>query len=242
MAADQAKVSPIGKQGKKSPATAADAVAIIDMVVPMIALDVRRGIEDMEMLEASNTPVKAALAGVEAQSIWGHRPIQNALGLTTVLAMSRAFDIGSARPIEQQNKASLPLLAHYLGRQDVEIALLSRPSPYPALGQAEKQAAIAAFRRAWAGHQFDPNFQDAMRRLRLFRDYEVAHSLFDVVPGAPTYAELFQIVSRAAELATLAERAAGLAPSHFDYFRSDRKDRSAEFWNAYIAGVKASLP
>lgn len=226
----------------RTPVTAVEAVSIIDRVVPMIGLDVRRGIEGMELLEAGNKPVTSALAGVRADAIRGHSPVQNALTLTLVLAMSRVFDLGSSRPIEQQNKASLPLLAHYLGRQDVEQALLSRRSPHPVLNRVEQQAAIAAFRAAWAAHQSDTAIQDALRRLRLFRDYEVAHSLFDVQPGAPTYDELFRIVGSAADLVILAERGAGLDPSFFVEFRADRAGFAAAFWGAYIAGVKASLP
>lgn len=222
----------------KAPTTAIEAIKIIDVIVPMIALDVRRGIEDMELLEAGNKPVTTVLRGVEVSAIRGHSPVQNALTLTLVLAMSRIFDLGN-RPIEQQNKASLPLLAHYLGRQDVEAALLSRTSRYTASVRTEQQTAISAFSGAWLEHQLDADLQDALRRLRLFRDYEVAHSLFGVVPGAPTYEELFRIVGNAAKLVGFAEHATGHEPSFFDDFRADRKGFSTEFWNAYVVGVKA---
>ncbi|TAJ29713.1 hypothetical protein [Bosea sp. (in: a-proteobacteria)] len=225
----------------KAPKTAAEAVAIIDRAVPIIALDVRRGIEDMELLEASNTPVKAALGGVSVEAIRGHSPVQNALALMLALAMSRAFDCGS-RPIEQQNKASLPLVGHYLNRPDVEEAILSRASPNPVVSRAEQQKAIEDFRAAWAGHLSDAPMQDALAKLRSIRDYEIAHSLLDAMPKPPTYGELFAGVGRAAELVVLAQRAAGHEISDFEGFRADRAAFSAAFWDAYVQGVKLVPP
>ena len=45
--------------------------------------------------------------------------VHNSLALTVALAVARLFDISEGYPVEQQDKASIPVLAAPLMRQDV---------------------------------------------------------------------------------------------------------------------------
>jgi hypothetical protein len=101
--------------------------------------------------------------------------IQNSLAIRLTLDVAKVFDVGLSRPLDDQDKASIPILAHYLARSDVRYHLLERA-------------------RAWTPH-YPEQGAAALERVRGLRHRRLAHSLFDKEPDPlPRYNDLFDLL------------------------------------------------
>jgi hypothetical protein len=117
--------------------------------------------------------------------------ILNSMALTVALALARLFDVSNPEryPIEQQDKASIPVLAHLLMRQDVQQTLTENARGWhpqltggAELGEASCQDALSAALILYETHLKSPDHQDAHSRIRSFRTGRLAHHLFDDLP------------------------------------------------------------
>lgn len=217
----------------KAPVSTEEALRRVDLIVPMLALDVRRALVSRAYLQAGNGRVIADLSGLQTQAADGHDQSQNAHRIMLSIELARIFDCGN-RPPEKQDKASLPILSHYLGREDVQAALSSRTQHIER--SARIAATIASYLRRWR-RVLGGNEQAALSRLRAFRDYEVAHSIFDQQPDRPTYAEIFRLCTLAAGLVHRAETA--LDADETDFLLNARvyRRQASAYWGAFTVGV-----
>lgn len=214
-----------------------EALERVDLIVPRLALDVRRALASRAYLQASNEPVLDALAEVATLAADGHAQSQNAHRIMLSIELARIFDADEGRPIARQSKASLPVLAHYLGRADVQEAL-ARRSRHNSRSERISNS-IASFLRRWRRLEESPSDQSALANLKSFRNYEIAHSIFDRQPAYPTYAELFRLCSVAAGLTYRAEIAADADDTDFRLNARIYRQLSRSYWGAFTAGVLA---
>lgn len=218
-----------------TPVSTEEALRRIDLIIPMLALDVRRALVSRAFLQVGNGRVIADLSGLQTQAAVGHAQSQNAHRIMLSVELARIFDVRNRSP-EKQDKASLPILSHYLGRDDVRTALTSRTS------HVERSARVAAsvvsylmrWQRVLGGSE-----QVALSRLRAFRDYEVSHSIFDKQPDRPTYADLFRLCTLAAGLVHRAETAVDADETDFRLNARIYRQQASAFWGAFTVGVLA---
>ncbi|HEV7335887.1 MAG TPA: hypothetical protein VGO06_07940 [Bosea sp. (in: a-proteobacteria)] len=216
-----------------------EAVRRVDRIVPMLGLDIRRALVSRAYLQASNGQVRTDLAGVETQAADGHAQTQNAHRIMLAIELARVLDVGN-RPIEKQDKASLPVLAHYFDRADVRNELVGRT------GHQERKALIIAsldsflkrWRRATEESAAEENEGSAILKLRSFRDYEIAHSIFDKQPKYPKYVDLFRLCSMAAGLAHRAEIATSGDETDFPLNARVYRQQAETYWGAFAVGVR----
>lgn len=223
------------KKKTLSPLTVPDAVTLADTIIPMIANDVRRAIQNMEMLEGSNG-VAEALDGTETRAAIGHGISMNAFRVTLALDVSRLFDAVS----HNRDKASLPQLAALLALPDVGAKMVNRHQPHDRYSHRRAAVSLRHFRWGWNALQASTRDQSALRRLRAFRDYEIAHSIHGKPPSAPTYIEVFRLVRIARLLATQGERLTHDGESDVSFFMRNRRHEAKLFWERFVAGVSAA--
>jgi hypothetical protein len=117
--------------------------------------------------------------------------VSNSLALTVALAVARLFDVSDPRqyPVEQQDKASIPVLANLLMRHDVQRTLTERARDWHPqligganLGEATCREALSNALGLFETHTKSTDHQEAFSRLRQFRTSRLAHHLFDDLP------------------------------------------------------------
>lgn len=211
------------------PDEAADRVRLI---TAMLSVDARRAIMSSQYLRVSNYPVLREIREIETPAADGHNMSQNALQILLVLELARLFDI-SDRPVEKQDKASLPILAHFLSRDDVRSELhrgLDR--------QQQREHAGASFLARWSRLSSSAVDQEALRKLKLFRNFRVGHSLLKDEPPAPTFAELFRLCAIVAGLSVRAEIASGVEVHDHLFTSRHYRNLAGQFWARFVAGVR----
>lgn len=212
-----------------------EALRRVDLIVPLLALDARRALVSRAYLRASNEPVLTALSGVKTHADDGHAQSQNAHRIMLSIELARLFDVGN-KPIEKQDKASLPVLSHYLARDDVRNALIRRVTH---VGRVPRVAAsIESYLRRWQ-RTIGGNEQAALSKLRTFRDYEIAHSIFDKQPDYPTYSQLFRLCTLTVGLVYRAEIAINGDETDFVLNARVYREKATSYWTAFTVGVLA---
>jgi hypothetical protein len=204
-------------------------LSTVDLIVERLSVDALRCIVSRAMLEASNTRVVRALAGIETTASEGHATIQNSLRVMLCLEIARLFDLG-ARPIEQQSKASFPVLAYYLNKNDVRRKLAERTTDAP--------ERIAQFLGRWALFETSVRDRDALKRVRELRDWEIAHSIYDREANRPTYLQVFRLVGVAAVLSCYAQNAVGHPQTDYKDNVRGYNFAAREFWARFVEGTR----
>ena len=97
-----------------------EAIRRIGKITPMLQKDVTTAALSHVVLEVANEMVPKALAVVHLPSAGIYGAGQNALALKVAMDLARIFDISEALPAEEQDKASVPVLAALVRRPDVQ--------------------------------------------------------------------------------------------------------------------------
>src|SRR4051794_5389688 len=103
-----------------------EAVRRVEAIVPMLADDVLRAIELHQTMEAANEIVALPLRDRRVDWAEPFSIIQNTLSLMLAMNLARIFDVSSTWPLDKQDKASIPILAHHLGQADVQHDLVTK--------------------------------------------------------------------------------------------------------------------
>ncbi|MGR9268163.1 AbiU2 domain-containing protein [Rhizobium leguminosarum] len=217
--------------------TTDEALRRVRSIVPMLVADVQTAILSHAVLEASNDTIPPGMKGYWTEFNETYNAVQNALTLKLALDVARIFDISaSARyPAEEQDKASVQVLAALLQRVDVPAELERAAAGWTpsfdyagddfadmpdgvsgvlkemAEDDAEEhkascRAAINAFVAEAARLKDEAEeTHGALTRVREFRNKRLAHSLFDKEPDA------FPLYSDLDLLLGIAKKAARLA-------------------------------
>jgi AbiU2 len=205
-----------------------EALRRVRQIAPMLGDDVRTAVQTHAVLEAANDTIPR---GVNHEFAATFNAIQNALALKLALELAGIFDLSKRPPPEEQDKASVPVLAALLGRPDAQLGLEREAESnwFPGVAHigtigpegpsGETEAALRSLeensgsddrdscRAAIAeflgvvGRMVGPEGA-ALERLRQFRNQRLAHSLFDRAPDQPPkYADLFLLLGLAKDAA-----------------------------------------
>lgn len=225
----------IGSQalGISSQMSAAKGADKVRKIVPLLSIDARRAIMSMQYLRSSNKPVVDKIKNIDTPAADGHDMSQNAFRMLLVLELARVFDEGSRSP-DEQNKASLPILSHYIARKDVICEIICNSDK-----KSVREAAAISFLNRWNRFSESDLDRDIIRRLKQFRNWRVGHTLLKSEPEAPTYAELFRLVAIVSGLSLRAEIFSGCEVHDYLFTSSHYRTLSNEFWIRFVAGVRA---
>jgi hypothetical protein len=245
-----------------------EAVRRVRLITPMLRNDVKTAILSHAVMESANGTIPKGVAGLQIASADTYHAVQSALTIKVAMDLARIFDRSENRPLENQDKASVPILAALLGRSDVQTVLVREaanwigeaahvhhPSSAPAdlldaaLRSLEEQhrseervscrKAIDEFLTIAARLTIDGSKEKvAFERIRELRHRRLAHSLFDKQPEALPKYSDLQILLDVAKEA--AERAS-LAVERLNTDFADLAQHDRENADGYYACVLDGL-
>ena len=97
-----------------------EALRRVRQIAPMLG-EWRTAVQTHAVLEAANDTIPRGVKDHAFAATFN--AIQNALALKLALELARIFDLSKRPPPEEQDKASLPVLAALLRRPDVQLGL-----------------------------------------------------------------------------------------------------------------------
>lgn len=228
-----------------------DALRRTDNIVNLLAEDTWFALRTRATLHTANQVV--CQSGHDHPSRFGdtYNVIQNSLALNVALALARLFDVSTPKqhgPIETQDKASIPVLAHLLMRTDVRDALEERARGWHpqlaggvALGEASCRKALDAALASFTALQVSAEHKQAYSRIREFRTRRLAHNLFD---KAPTELPLFDDLDVLADNARTFVCSAMLAINGYNRDLREQEERKekmdTEFWTIALSATFAA--
>ncbi len=227
-----------------------EAMRRVQRIMPMLAADTWYALRIRSAFSSANDEIWELDINEKMEFGDTYNVIANALHLTAALAVARVFDVSDPKkyPIEQQDKASIPVLAHLLMRSDVQETLFAGASDWKSglgakVDQADCRAAIDRALEVYEHFEQHEGHREAFTRIRKVRDARLAHHLFDKVPMAdelPAYNELFLLADTAAQFV----RAAMLAIEGRD---QDLRDQEAiklsmdrRFWHICLSALQTA--
>jgi hypothetical protein len=247
-----------------------EALRRVGSIVPMLLADVQTAILSHTAMEASNNIIPPGMKGRWTEFNETYNAVQNALTLKLALDVARIFDIAATTryPAEEQDKASVQVLAALLQRDDVraelERAAVSWMPGFDYVGedfadlpdgisdalaemakddakdnQASCRAAIKEFvAEAAKLKEETEEAHGALTRVREFRNKRLAHSLFDKEPDA---FPLYSDLDLLLGMATVAARLAKLAVEGGNTELEEQAKRNRENAAGYAACVLDGL-
>ncbi|MET4372497.1 hypothetical protein ABIA99_005203 [Bradyrhizobium sp. LB12.1] len=232
---------------KRTAFTSEEAIRRTKLIAPLLAADTWFALRARATLHAANDVVSEDRFSHPSSFGDTFNVTQNSLALTVALALARLFDVSDPDrfPIEQQDKASIPVLAHLLRRSDVQESLTKDARGWhPQLVDGAKLGETScrdAFSSALALHETYENsqtYQGAQSRLRSFRTGRLAHNLFD---DQPTDLPRFDDLDTLADFAQQFVRAALLAVVGHDRDLGHEEEiklkMDKRFWNVALSAA-----
>lgn len=217
----------------------------IDAIAPMLLWDVRRLLDTRSIMDAANRMViaRGLVVGPRAEP---YNIIQQRLAMMLAVDLARVFDVSGSRHLDNQDKASIPVLAHHLRRVDIRALLEVRARDGIAwMANVSAEACAASIDRALKDYDqllSSDEGRTALERLRELRTQRLAHSLFDKDPARPFYSELFLLADFAGTFVSQTTLAI-MGNNHDLANRQEDLGRSADaFWAAALDGSWLSPP
>jgi hypothetical protein len=221
-----------------------EAMRRVKLIVNLLLDDVRMAVTTHVTMQTLNETIPA-LGDRPTDPAYTVKAIQDALALKVAMDAARIFDVSEGRQytVEKQDKASIPVLAALLAREDVEGVLVEEARHWSPIIAEERMAAcrraVAGFIRTAQLVQADgTEKRRAFIRIREFRTKRLAHHLFDQKPDAPPiYDDLTLLIGVATKAVKLA--ALGINDRNIDPQRWIKRDReqALQFCRCLIAGV-----
>jgi AbiU2 len=176
--------------------------------------------------------------------------VQNSMALNVALAVARLFDVSDPGryPVEQQDKASIPVLATLLTRHDVQDALAEKARGWHPqliggreLGEDSCRDALSTALALYDAFTKSNELQDAVSRVRAFRTSRLAHHLFH---DEPTDRPLFDDLDLLANFARDCVRATVLGVEGRDhnlgYEEVIKRSIDRPFWEVALSALFAA--
>lgn len=174
--------------------------------------------------------------------------VQNSLALSVALTLARLFDISSTNrySIEEQDKASIPVLANLMMRPDVQDAVAETARGWhpdlhrgAELGESDCRQAISTALTLYGTLDKSTDHQEALIRLRDFRTHRLAHHLFDTPPAdLPRFDDLDLLANCARDFARSAVLAVEGKDRDIGYEEEIKRRTDRQFWDI---GLSAAL-
>lgn len=199
---------------KRSALTDEEAMRRTKLIVPSLATDTWFALRARAVMHAANDVVGEERFNRPCSFGDTFNVTQNSLALNVALALARLFDVSDPvrHPIEQQDKASIPVLAHLFRRQDVQETLAANAREWhpqlidgAKLGEANCREAYSKALALYEMYVNSATHQAAQSRLRSFRTGRLAHHLFDEQPtDLPHFDDLDALADFAGEFVRVA--------------------------------------
>ncbi len=227
-----------------------EALRRTDRICPLLASDTWIALRARVAVEAANEVLWRE--GFNRPSKFGdtYNVVQNALLITVALSVARIFDSSDSDryPAEQQDKASVPVLANLLMREDVQQQLLGRARSWspqlldgPKLGEDACRDAIASALDVYKKFETSSDAQGAQNRLRQFRTRRLAHHLFDKEPDAlPQVDDVFLLADTAREFVRCTVLAIEGTERRLDREAEIKRPVDLEFWDLALSATLAA--
>jgi hypothetical protein len=129
----------------------------------------------------------------------------NCIHIRFAFDLARIYDVSQRHPLDEQQKASIPILLHHLSCPDVQDVLVERSlGPVPGAAESESHAATcrAALEKVTLMSEVmkGAEMAEALDRLRQFRNRRLAHYLYQMQSDVPPlYMDLYLLVNTARE-------------------------------------------
>ena len=196
------------KRRQRATISRTEAVRRLEQMVEQIELDLKTALWAEAVLESANDLVvgdpNREYPGADA-----YNTIRESLAVNLSLSLARLFDNGfkSIRP-NNKDLASIPLAINLLKQKRCRRVFVERARGWmpPSMGMADINAEgceesidlavskFSSFRNSSAGRRAD-------RRLRDFRNFQIAHSMFDDKNHEkPMYSDLFSLTDIAIDI------------------------------------------
>ena len=221
-----------------------EAVRRTKAIIPLLFTDILVAIKTMAVFESANDMVPKEMR--EAVSYYSNtfNITQYSLSLKLALDVARVFDVSDPNRfrIENQEKASLQVLAALIGRDDVKFYFESNSKNWVG-GSAPVTLAIAKFlEKIDSLNSLESQPFEALQRVRSFRTTRLAHSLFDTSPDQLPYPyidDLRILLKLAGE--ALNEIQLISTGSNFDYLEgmSVTREIADEYHKMLLVGLKS---
>jgi hypothetical protein len=173
------------------PLATEEAVRRTAQITPLLATDTWYALRVRAALHTANDTIVEKDFNSPSRFGDTYNIVQNSLTVTVALAVARVFDVTNSDryPVEEQDKASIPVLASLLMRLDVQDALAERAREWLAghirgaeLGERDCRRAISTALSSYDAYLKSSDYQEALSRVRKFRTSRLAHHLFDDLP------------------------------------------------------------
>ena len=164
-----------------------DAIQRVIQITPLLARDTWHALRVRSALHCANEVVGRINFGQPTEFGDTYNVIQNSLALTVAVALARLFDVSNPKrhPIEEQDKASIPVLAHLMMREDTLEYLARRAQKWTPdliqgaeLGETTCRQAAASVLSQYENFSKSFTSQEALSRVRDFRTNRLSHNLF----------------------------------------------------------------
>jgi hypothetical protein len=226
-----------------------EALRRTDRICPLLARDTWVALRARVALAAANKVVSREEFNRASKFGDTYNVVQNTMLIMVALSIARVFDVSdpSRYPVERQDKASVPVLAHLLMREDVQQRLMFRARSWTPqltdgakLGEDACRDAIASALDAYKRFETSIDAQSAQNRLRQFRTRRLAHSLFDQEPDAlPQINDVFLLANAAREFVRCAVLAIEGKDRRLDREEAIKWPIDFEFWDIALSATLA---
>jgi hypothetical protein len=217
-------------------------------ITPLLARDVWYALRVRAALHTANDVIWEKGFNNPARFGDTYNIVQNSLALSVALTLARLFDISSTDrySIEEQDKASIPVLANLLKRADVQDSVAEGARSWhpdlikgAELGERDCRLAISTALSLYDTHAKSTDHQEALVRLRDFRTRRLAHHLFDKPPtDLPRFDDLDLLANCARDFARSAVLAVEGRDRDLGHEEEIKRKMDREFWDI---GLSATL-
>jgi hypothetical protein len=237
----------MGKQVRSS-LPAEEALRRAERITPLLASDTWHALRVRAALHTANDVVHERDF---RPSRFGdtYNVVHNSLALTVALDLARIFDVTNPDryPVEQQDKASIPVLANLLMRSDVQDALAGKArcwlphlSGGAELGEGDCRRAMSTALTLYDAYVKSNDHQEALSRVREFRTSRLAHHLFDDLPtDLPSFEDLDLLANCARDFVRSAVLAVEGRDRDLGREEEIKRHLDKRFWDVGLSAVFA---
>jgi hypothetical protein len=233
---------------QRPPLPLEEALRRVVQITPLLAKDTWYALRARAVLHTANEIV--CERDIDGPRRFGdtYNIVQNSLALTVALAVARLFDVSKNFPVEEQDKASIPVLANLLMRGDVQEALAEKGRGWLSglhrgaeLGESDCRRAIATVLSLYDAHANSSYHQEALARLRDFRTGRLAHHLFDQVPtDLPRFDDLDLLANCARDVVRSAVLAVEGKDRDLGHEEERKRRLDRQFWDIGLSATFAA--
>ena len=225
------------------------AVERVEAIVSLLLPDIKIAIGVCETMEAANEVVAHHLSGRHIDGIEAFNVVQHSLAIKLTMDLARIFDVSQGRPLDTQDKASIPILIHHLRKERVAAEFIERARQWiPGWKKHQEsdaeacRAAIARVIERWDMMQ-SGDVLVCLDRVRELRTRRLAHNLVDKDPDPlPFYSDLFTLMAQATAIGTDAQFAVLGNASDLQERVEHKREVAEVFWRSVRAGLELESP